>query len=735
MQKQRVILLASALTMAGAGIAVACGPYFPWQLLDDRAETLEAVPANSFSWEVGQLVPQSGQRFRTSYVARETAEADGLPWHHVALIKTMRIAPDGDAAYAAGGGLPPAVRLYTAGAVDYLLATGGGRMPAGDRALLLERAAARFAAVLQQAVLQQDDPASRATWAAYMLGRARAGIARLAPVADACDVMPAAEAFQQVRALARQGRPDPLGLALASYGEEARLHLDLTDTPQTCEAGRNGQALLRAVTLYAEQANQESNGSGMDSLRIVLGRILGDEALLRSAVAQPLLQRMLVAHLLYAERYGVDIDDGSLLRSPRGGSAAIERLLVALESQGLPAAAGTDRLAVLAYDLGRFDLAGPLADRAAGPLSAWVKAKLALRAGDRAGAAAQYATAVRAMTPDSTDIEPGLRFRLRGEQGTLALARGEYEQALEHLYAAAPTYWSDLAYVAERVVSSDELKRFVDAAVPESGDQEPEDQWGRIPRKTDMELRQLLGRRLVREGRVAEAIPYFPVRWQHPWSERQRPVRQQAADYAAALRTADKAWTGIGRAEGLFAAARLARYSGMEIMGYEQAPDFFIFNGAYDTGSGQTDVKAGPFVTSGEVERFEASTPVSDQRFHYRYLAVNQAIAAADLLPPRSQAFAAVLCHATVWLQSVGAVEQSDALYRRYLREGAYVPWGRQFGMNCPAPDFAGAHKRQWSDYALAAKRWLKANLVIVIATLVLAAATGAVTIRRRRAG
>ncbi len=30
-------------------------------------------------------------------------------------------------------------------------------------------------------------------------------------------------------------------------------------------------------------------------------------------------------------------------------------------------------------------------------------------------------------------------------------------------------------------------------------------------------------------------------------------------------------------------------------------------------------------------------------------------------------------------------------LYHRYLKEGAYVPWARRFGKDCPEPDFESA--------------------------------------------
>jgi hypothetical protein len=129
----------------------------------------------------------------------------------------------------------------------------------------------------------------------------------------------------------------------------------------------------------------------------------------------------------------------------------------------------------------------------------------------------------------------------------------------------------------------------------------------------------------------------------------------------------------------------------MEMMGYEGDPDYSGLDGEFDQGLGQS--KPGfSFVTEIERSRFEASAANPYQRFHYRYIAVEDARHSADLLPPRSQAFAAVLCRATGWMMSSrddNAVKQQ--LYRRYLKEGPYVPWAPHFGRSCPEPDFDGA--------------------------------------------
>ena len=56
--------------------------------------------------------------------------------------------------------------------------------------------------------------------------------------------------------------------------------------------------------------------------------------------------------------------------------------------------------------------------------------------------------------------------RVAGEQAILALNRGDYLQAMDLLYRGKALYWADVADVAERVLTVDELKGFVDKHAP-----------------------------------------------------------------------------------------------------------------------------------------------------------------------------------------------------------------------------------------------------------------------------
>jgi len=207
-------------------------------------------------------------------------------------------------------------------------------------------------------------------------------------------------------------------------------------------------------------------------------------------------------------------------------------------------------------------------------------------------------------------------------------------------------------------------------------------------------LRDLLARRLMREGRFGEAGSYFCS----------DAARTKAADYAAALRRYEWAWTKQGRAEALFQAATIARNSGMEFMGTEEFPDQAATGGEFEAGFGQ-DRMEGAFISEGEKHRFAASAVQPYLRFHYRYIAAQEAERAASLLPPRSQAFAAVLCAASNWmLDAPDGGKRGWEIYQRYVKAGAHMPWADHFGRSCPKPDFAGAGSS--AQMLRAARRW-----------------------------
>lgn len=814
MFKRPWIVAAVVAGLAGA-VAWACGPMFPNQLLDQREATLKSVPQNSFAFEAAQLLPATDKLlshepppYGGDDKKGDEAEAAslGVTVAQLAGIKALRDLHTGDEAFDEGKDLPADLRAYIAGALDFTRNQ-------------QDEAAARFEQVL---ALPPEQAKLRSVWAAYMLGRIHASKANEA-VANAAvfqrERAASAKAFQLARARAVDGASDTQGLAVSSFGEEARLYLydhgrqcgwddlygvqgDVVDGDGTaqntppksadthCGDGLSADDLKRAITLYAAQAGHQSD-SAVNSLAAVADFAMRQPRLMDGLVDQPVSQRLLVAYALARmdgapDDTAVDTSHASAASKPKL-DVRLSALIDAIEKRGLDHVAGADRLASLTYEAGKYELAARLVDKSSGPLAEWVRAKLALQKGDMAAANAAYAAAAKAF-PRAGDaqaaIEPANAHLITGEQGVLALARGEYVEAMGHLYDAAAAvggdgneysdegdeagtgYGNDASYVAERVLTVDELKSFVDAHAPESSpppkDKQP-DAYSRTQLPLADNLRWLLARRLMRAGRYDEALAYFPkdddarvAITDENGKTQPANLRSKASAYAKGLHEGLHAWTDIGKAAGLYAASVIARDDGMEILGYEQGPDYTDIGGSFQGGSGQApDALKQRFVTDGERQRYAQSEAKPNYRFHYRYIAADQAAQAADLLPPRSQAFAAVLCKATGWMRQ-GPPDYEDhypfygdkapsqpsererratALYQRYVKQGPYVAWAANFGNDCEEPDFDGARALKRSQQVAAMKhamhRWFPYELGAVL--LMLAAFAAWLARRRRR--
>ncbi|MNF94189.1 hypothetical protein D3C84_768910 [compost metagenome] len=270
------------------------------------------------------------------------------------------------------------------------------------------------------------------------------------------------------------------------------------------------------------------------------------------------------------------------------------------------------------------------------------------------------------------------------------------------------------------MLTLEELKHYVDTQVPAPPPLSQQDRDNYVPLPVAASLRNLLGRRLLREGHYEEAPAYFD----------NVDLQNKAKSYAILRQEADSAWWPTTRAAALFNSAGVARTWGMEILGYEMAPDYATFGGNYSLES--TELKVGPLVTEGEVKRQQASVAQPDERYHYRFVATALASRAADNLPHTSQAFAAVLCAAAGWNSSP---EEEHAFYQRYVKEGPYVDWAFNFGHQCPYPDFQNADKRyvtQVTDAARSALRPYKKPLQYGGVIVVTAAALFLINRRRK---
>jgi hypothetical protein len=685
------------------GSALACGPDFPMRLLDNRGQALAELPEGNFRFEISRLghgIAGLKNVTETAYsmdapdyaVQRSQAEQAGLTVEQQALVNQLRGLTDVGQVEAQGASLPAELKLYLAGAVAF---------NAGDYGL----AAENFQQVL---ALPADQRALRSTWAAYSLGRALFAMSSQAGVA--ADLLAQSrKAFEQTRQLSIDGFSDPLELGVASLGEEARVV-------------RTAGDWNNAIELYATQ-NLHGSAVGYTSLKLLVAELaaMPEEQLAGLLKGKP-VQQLVTASLI--SRLGWSFGD----QPPNE-----QKLIKVLQSSTRGSLDNADRLAAVNYQQGDYASAKAFLEHAGdGGLTWWLRAKLALREGDKNAAAAAYAKAVQAFpqneswgdrrTPDFDFETLQPKCRVEGESAILALQRGDYLQAFDQLYRSQSIYWFDAATVAERVLTLDELKHYVDTQVPAPPPLSQQDRDNYVPLPVAASLRNLLGRRLLREGHYEQAPAYFD----------NAGLQNKARLYGQQRLAADSAWWPTRRAAALFNAAWTAREWGMDILGYEMAPDYATFGGSYSLEN--TELKVGPLVAEDEVQRQQASAAQPDQRYHYRYVATALASRAADNLPHTSQAFAAVLCEAAGWNSSL---EEQSALYQRYVKEGPFVEWAADFGHQCPYPDFENADKRyvtQVTDAARSALRPHKRALQMAGVLVVAAAALLLINRRRRKA-
>ncbi|HEX4495614.1 MAG TPA: hypothetical protein VIE43_08110 [Thermoanaerobaculia bacterium] len=647
--------LAAAL---GAFALWACGPYFPPWILDNEAGILEAPT----SWLRDALQPLQKPGASPRAVVAESDD----PYKQTALVDEadLKGALEGVPADRREALLDQYRRFRTALAAyakvdspqDAPRKPSGLTVPAG--------LPGEFADYLQGAVAYHEDrfqdarqvwekllsqPAAerrhRTVWAAFMIGKAHLQL----------DPAKAAPWFERTRELARQGFPDPLGLAAASFGWEASAATALKRPDE-------------ALVLYLQQMST-GDPTGLNSIRFIAHEALSDpQALSRvaaSAQARPILTAYVLSLWNRAE-YGSGPLDPAFARA----------WLAAIRKAGVSNVEEADRLAWLAYRAGDFATASEWLRRAPAdaPMALWIRAKLLLREGKLAEGEALLAKATLALpaapAPEhdawsayQVGGQPALRPRAAGELGAARLAKGEYVAALDSLLRGG--WWTDAAYVAEQVLTLDELRAYVDKTwtselasrykpgEPQNVD-EPGSAWevqfaGIVPppdEKMAYDLRYLLGRRLARAGRLADARPYLP--------ESQRGALDDLARSLALGRAGSH--PAAERSQALFRAACLDRFQGMELLGTEVEPDWFLHGGSFEQdpfAKARAEAKAHPHLgpTPDERQRVAANRTVPDKRFHYRYQGMTLAQEAAKLLPAGTEERASVLATAGNWVE------------------------------------------------------------------------------------
>lgn len=509
-------------------------------------------------------------------------------------------------------GVPAEFVLYTSGASAW---------KSGDWAAAQEA----WTALLE---LPEAQRRNRSVITVYMFGRnSGLEVRRPAGRTPAEALAESRRWFRLVRDLAAGGWPDPFGLAAESYGWEARAALD-------------GGDAVAAVNLYLQQL-ATGDASARASLRLVAAQLV-KAGVPEEVVRDPAARRLAIASIV--SRVGSSMFEDEA-QPPFARWAA--ELATGIERAGLADIAAADRLAWLAYQGGQFELAARWAKLAPEeePMARWIRAKLALRAGD----GAEGARLLGAVAGDA-GLDPAMRPQAFAELGRAYLALGDFTGTLAAWLTGG--HWQDAAYVAERLLTVEELVAFVADLSPAGAAAQPPASIGtsRLPGWTSGylggALRHLLARRLTRAGRVEEALPFFPP-----------PLQSLARDYGADVRAGFDAQRPAGeRAAAFWRAAQTVREQGLELLGTELEPDWYIWGAQHRTEEAGAMRLAAANAVGGvlapveeELKRLEGHR-IPEKRFHYRYRAAELAGWAAALLPNDSEDAAEMLTAAGRWL-------------------------------------------------------------------------------------
>jgi hypothetical protein len=678
--------------MCFAGELHATGFYGPEVYLDEGGKNVDGSPEFYWDLEVRRLskdfhptekLPASEEPKSKNEEGNNDEEADNKPNKDITTESDLK---DFDAAVSDGHIKPPdptKAKQQHKDARDALDATFGGKptpLPAefdsefadyhkGAAAYLGEQWDEARAAWENLLKRPEQERHYRTVWATFMLGKVALKVE---------DFPTATQMFQRTRELAKNGAVDSVGLAAESYGWEGRSEWKQEHPANAAKLFLTQLALgddsavisLKAVIPDRDPVegmlNYGPEPEEREGWNDEQKRAEGEKeiAKLKAAVQDPLLRRLVTVHILATavspDYYPEDSKAAAVNRCARWLNIIKQANLGRIED--------AEYLGWVAYNNGDYKGATHWLELSKGDTAAalWLRAKLERRAGKLAEAvntmsraldslksSPVYASAEDADKPYSDE---GARWDFAGsasgDLGGLRLARGDFVQALDVLFKGK--LWEDAAFVAERVLTTNELKQYVDALAPAEKPKEGEDY--------NSKLRYLLGRRLVREDRYADAALYL-----------NRPYDKVLDKYVKALKDgADEKLPKTERAHAWFTAGWIARHDGMELMGTEVAPDSFTFGGDFESPDLAKQRRAGIYLkisydkngneqkknlpavlkaSPKEIQRLNTNKIEPDVRFHYRLIAGALAMKAAALLPDNSEELADVVNQAGIWVK------------------------------------------------------------------------------------
>lgn len=240
---------------------------------------------------------------------------------------------------------------------------------------------------------------------------------------------------------------------------------------------------------------------------------------------------------------------------------------------------------------------------------------------------------------------PTLSRVVAGELGLVKVLTRDLEEAL---YAFIQSRnWLDVAFVAEKCLTIDELIKVMRSANISSGDKEL--------------LSNLLMRRLMRVGRTKEALEWAP--------EKMKPLIKEYIELVGL--TTNKKYDADTRAVAYFNLSRLVATRGMEIMGTELRPDNSMERGLYKyDGMPISEPKEFAKLLNVNEELWKTWKAPSDRvtaRFHYRYKATEFARSAVNLAKDKDVKAWSLMLGGVITL-SLNDTKSADWFYKKLKR-------------------------------------------------------------------
>jgi len=599
----------------------ACGPYFDYAQLSWQGQSMLRAPTTNFKLEMQRLAVETQAPPLATPKWVRTQDADRTDLTQLlgdpALIEAALKARAEHTPLSIE--LPQEFQSYQVGAIASHQEDLVGAQAAWTRVLSLPAEERQY----------------RGSWAAYMLGNTTQ------------DPAQAAVWYQQTRAeIAESGR-DSAGLFVASLRQESW-------------AQQRAEEPVQALSLCLQYRSSGASAYCRD-LRPLAEQVLAEDDL--SLAAEDRLVAQAIAALLTNPESSVwnrlDLKEQT------------QRWLAVSEShQGLAAA---DRLAWAAYRSGDMQAAQAWLDRSPNTaMSNWIQAKLHLVAGDlvQAETALNQGAALLPPSPEqgrpvfSTHCEhdhADPKRSMNVELGVVRVRTGDYPGALQAFLSAGD--WMDAAWVAERLLTTDELRAQVDLHWPKGTGQPPLK--GLLsgaplpPAQIASSMRHLLARRLAREDRWDQAIQYFPRELQLPATQ-----VSESLDLSMDQQLGDDV-----RGTHLWNTAYAMKQQGWELMATEMEPDFRVLEGFY-RGADTVGKRLGAtppvplFATQpAELTKLTQTQAPNEKRYHFVWTAAGLAEKAVALMNDDNPQLAQALCTSGLW-QELRDPAYSDRAFR-----------------------------------------------------------------------